>query len=257
MFRRNPIRVALLSAVVVLEILSSGTCAFAESFDKPLRETTVDLGPSPYLMPHSRPIQLYCAYYPTFMVKQLNDPGVKGTLWVTITAIRNGQLPICRQSHDSTERFLAKTWWTFTGVKGSLLFLEAADGDNGGMPFRILNWKSGRKIFEDSVFSGNQGDFGYEFERGDDGMISLRYLRVVSGDCSIPKDGTRCWNELRQKFGLPPEAAPECMGNEGEQPVPSREVPIPSAIVYPVVLKLSPQPSMKALPGPVKCWPVD
>ena len=71
------------------------------------------------------------------MVKELDDPGLKGTRWVTVTPISSDDSPACRLAHASTERFMAKEWWSFEGVKGSLLFLEAADGDsNGGMPFR-------------------------------------------------------------------------------------------------------------------------
>jgi hypothetical protein len=77
------------------------------------------------------------------MAKQLDDPGLKGTRWAMIAHILNGHVPVCRRSHGPTERFFAKEWWSFMGVKGSLLFLEAADGSSGGMPFRILDMKTG------------------------------------------------------------------------------------------------------------------
>src|SRR6202012_1959234 len=110
------------------------------------------LGQSPYLRPStSSHISLFYSYYAAFMVKELDDPGLKGTLWVTVTPIHNGHCPVCQRSHGSLERFIAKDWWSFIGVKGQLLFLEAADGEDDGMPFRILDLKTGKKIFEDSV----------------------------------------------------------------------------------------------------------
>lgn len=224
-----------------------------ESFDKPLRETVVDLGQSSYLgpAPNSR-ILLSCFYYPTFMVKQLNDPGVKGTLWVTTTAILNRQVPSCRRSHSAAEGFLAKGWWRFIGIKGELLFLEAADGEDGGMDVRILNLKTGRKIFEDSMsLINSKVDFAY----AEDGRMSMRYLRVVRGDCSIPKGGEICWNRFRQQFGLEHMSVPTCAGYEGERPIPVEQERIPSAVTYPVAVELFPRPSIKVVPGPVWCAP--
>ena len=35
-------------------------------------------------------VQLSCSYYPGFMVKELDDPGVEGAEWVTVTAFSKG-----------------------------------------------------------------------------------------------------------------------------------------------------------------------
>ena len=110
------------------------------------------------------------------------------------------------------------------GVKGSLLFLGAADGSSGGMPFRILDLKTGKKIFEDST-----GGIGHlEFMHSSDGSMSLRYLRRVGGDCSIPKGGASCRTKFMEKFALPLATAPKCTGYEGEKPVPPEEEQTPS-----------------------------
>jgi hypothetical protein len=256
--------VALLGVMVVLGNPTSGSVAPAESFDKPLRKTVVNLGRSPYLMPNNPArIQLSCFYYPDLMVKELNNPGLKGVRWVTITTVIDGDAPACRLAHASTERFMAKEWWSFEGVKGSLLFLEAADGDdNGGMPFRILDMKTGKKIFEDST-----GGIGHlEFMHSSDGSMSLRYLRRVGGDCSIPKDGMNCWSKFRTHYGLALATVPKCAGyrHEGDKEwdashpsVPLEDIGTPSAIDYPVVVELFPQPSIRAVPSPVKCFPVE
>jgi len=256
--------VALLGVTVVLGNSTSASAALTESFDKPVRKTVVNLGRSPYLMPNNPArIHLSCFYYQDFMVKELDDPGLKGVRWVTVTPVINGDAPACRLAHASTERFMAKEWWSFEGVKGSLLFLEAADGDsNGGMPFRILDLKTGRKIFEDSAW----GDGHLEFVHTTGESVSLRYLRVVGGDCSIPKDGMSCWSKFRRRYGLAIGTMPKCTGYRlegekewvvGDEGGPPEEINTPSAIAYPVVVELFPRPSIRAVPGPVKCSPVE
>jgi hypothetical protein len=258
MVSKNAVRVALLIAVVAFESSASGVVALAETFDKPVRETVVDLGPSPYLMPSDRSrIKLYCGYYVDFMVKELDDPGQKGTLWVTITPILNKQPPACRLTHGSNERFIAKGWDGFVGVKGSLLFLEAPDGENGGMPFRILDWKTGKEIFSDSVALPYYKLRGFDFIHTSSGELLLQYSRVVAGSCSIPKDGLACWNKLRRQFGLTTATPPTCTGYEEEVPVPADEVRIPSAIMYSAEVNLSSRPSSHPIAGPVKCRPVN
>jgi hypothetical protein len=255
--------VALLGVAVVLGNSIWASVALTESFDKPVRKTVVNLGRSPLLMPDNPArIQLSCYYYPAFMVKEQNNPGLKAVRWVTTKPVASEDLPACRLAHDSTERFMAKEWWSFEGVKGSLLFLKAADGDdNGGMPFRILDLKTGEKIFEDSAWWNGH----LEFVRTADETVSLRYLRVVGGDCSIPKDGMSCWSKFRRRYGLAIATMPKCTGyrHEGEREwvvgdegVPPDEIETPSAIAYPVVATLFPRPSIRAVPGPVKCSPV-
>jgi len=248
-----PVRAALLVVTVVLGNSALASVALAESFDEPLRKMVVDLGPSPSQgqLPGSRfRVKLSCSYYPAFVIKELDDDGLKGTRWVTIVPVSDGQVPACRRSHGSKDRFIAQEWWSFIGVKGSLLFLEAADGDdNQGMPFRVLDLKTGKKIFEDSAW----WDGHLEFAHTPDGKMSLSYLRVVGGGCSIPKGGTSCWNKFSEKFGLPLAAAPKCTNYLGEPTITAEDAEARSVIAYPVAVELFPQPSIKAVPGPVKC----
>ena len=247
---------------LVLGNLTSSSFASAESFDKPVRKTVVELGP-PSLMPsRGGQIQLSCFYYPDFMVKQLVDPSEKGTQWVTIDPVRNGDSPGCRQSHSPMERFIAEDGWFFIGAKGSRVFLEAADGTSGGMPFRILDQRTGKKIFEDSMW----GRAHFEFLQESGGKLTVRYLRLVEGDCSLAKDEIGCWNKFREKYGLANATVPKCMGYRregerewvpGDEGVPPAEITNPSALVYPVLLEFSPRPSIKAAQGTVRCFPVD
>jgi hypothetical protein len=95
--------------------------------------------------------------------------------------------------------------------------------------------------------------------------MSVRYLRVVGEGCSIPKDGTNCWNKFREKFGLSLTTSPKCVGYRregekewmvGDEGVPPAMVETPSTIAYPVIVQLFPRISIKAAPGALKCGPV-
>jgi hypothetical protein len=155
---------------------------------------------------------------------------------------------------------MTKDGWFFEGVKGSLLFLEASEGDeNAGMPFRVVDMKTGQKLFEDSA----RGSGHLAFAHASDGNTSLRYLRRVGGDCSIPKDGMSCWSQFRRHYGLALATPPKWTGYRkegekewvvGDEGVPPEEINTPSAIDYPVVVELSPRPSIRAVPGPVQCF---
>lgn len=87
--------------------------------------------------------------------------------------------------------------------------------------------------------------------------MSMKYLRVVRGDCSIPKGGETCWKKFRQQFGLVLASAPTCTGYEGERPIPVADEQPESVIAYPVEVELFPRPSIKALSGPVICRPAE
>jgi hypothetical protein len=208
-------------------------------------------------------VELSCLYYPQFLVKELNDPGIKGSLWVTVISVADKQAPACRLAHASAERFIAKDGWYFDGVKGPLVFLQASDGNGmAGVPFRVMDAKTGKKIFEDSAYGERENHIG--FAHAADGSMTLEYMRGVEGDCSIPKDGMSCWRKFRELYGLVVEAMPACIGyrHEGDKEwvvgdpgVPPDDVRTPSDIVYPVSVMLFPHPSIKAVPGPVKCGP--
>lgn len=256
------VRTALIGASAVLVSLPLSCGALAESFDKPDRHTVVDFGPSSYAGRNSGArVKLSCSYYPAFMVKQLDDEGQKGTQWVSVLPIFKGDVPPCRRAHNPAERVITNDGWFFIGAKNQLLFLEASDGEYDGMPFRILDWMNGKTLFQDSVLLAS-GKIDLEIADAPDGEITLNYLRVVAGDCSIPKGNASCWEQFRQKFGLPLASVPSCTGYRnigdkewvvGDPGVPPEEIDIPSANVYPVLVELLPRASIKAVAGPVKC----
>jgi hypothetical protein len=267
---RNHLWVALIVVALVSGRAASGSTAPAESFDKPVRKIVVNLGRSRYLMPKdpSR-VELSCYYYTDFMVKELNNPGLKGAELIAVVPILNGQIPTCGRSHYAGERLIGRRWsGYFKGVKDNLIFLDQSDGSEGGIVFGVFDWQTLKEIFQDSALNWDSGFLKHNllFERAADGKLTLRYRRVVEGSCSIPKDGMSCWNNFRKRFGLPSATVPKCTGYRhegdkewvvGDEGVPLDEITTPSAIAYPVTVELFPQPSIKAVPGLVECMAVE
>jgi len=234
----------------------------AESFDKPLQKTVLDLGRSQYLMGNdNRHVTVTCWYYNHFMVKEQNDPGVKGAEQITLTSLQPGRLPKCLQALQHGEKEFTE-WseeskifipWNgyFAGVKHNLIFLEWPDGDdNSGIPFTAFEADAKTKYFRDSVMLEARGERHLNFLPTSANQIVLRYLRVASAGCSIPKSGESCWSKLQQQTGLAHSPVPKCSDYDGKEAGVADSV-----IAYPVEATLYPKPSVRPLGGPVRCYP--
>jgi hypothetical protein len=120
-----------------------------EGFDTPVKKTFVDLSPSPYYRPaqHVRE-KLTCYYYSTRAVKQY-DEGQKGAEWLSIVPSAQAA---CTSRHGKHEKVYTSAEWSgyLRGVKDTVAFFDAADGEDGGMPFVAFDVGAGRKLFEDS-----------------------------------------------------------------------------------------------------------
>jgi hypothetical protein len=245
----------LFGAVIVLGMTISSSEAHAEPFDKPLQKKVVDLGQSPELRPSpDSHIKLTCSYYANFMIKELNDPGNKGALWIALVPAKSGHISACTRTHGPEDKVFKDRdghYWDgyFGGVKRDLVFLFASDGTDGGIPFTAFDSKTQAKIFRDSASIGNSYD-GLDFVQASDTQMTLRYLRVVTGTCSIPKDGSACWNKFKEQLGLRLAPVPKCSDEPGKYAGTS-----PSVIAYPVEASLFPKPSIKAVGNPVRCYP--
>jgi hypothetical protein len=251
MVRGNVEVVLLAGAVVGLGMTIFSCVADAEPFDKPVQTKVVDLGRSSLLM-RREDVKLTCFYYPQFMIKQLDDPGNKGALLIAIVATRPGHSPECIRGQSAGERAFKNWDGYFAGVKRDLVFLYDSDGTDGGLGFTAFNSETMAKVFRDSVSIDihRKLDSLLDFVPASDGQITLKYLRVVSGPCSVPKDGSVCWSKFKQQTGLRDAPMPAC-SYHGE------DVRAPSVIGYAVEVSLFPKPSIKALAGPVKCWAPD
>jgi hypothetical protein len=224
-----------------------------EGFDKPLKETVVDLGPSPFYeaSKHVRN-KLTCYYYSTFTVKEY-DQGEKGAEWLSI--VPSGQAA-CTRRHRENERVYIGPEWSgyFRGAKETVVFFDAPDGDDGGMPFAVFDVGTGRKRFEDSALLDYYRKTlhlknVFHITGGIDEISQLTYFRVVRAGCDLKTEKANCWNKARSKFGITQTDIPVCSGYE------QAEGKWESAIVYPVSVLLTNSPQIKAVDGPVFCWP--
>jgi hypothetical protein len=232
------------------------------SFDAPPKKKVVDFGPSSYYPnPQTAPhVKLSCFYFPAFMVKQY-DEGEKGAEWLSIVPIATKQVPSCTRAHVSGEKVIGAQEWSgyFKGVKTNLVFFDAADGTNDGLPFAVYDSRTGKKIFEDSAYESSmwnekvkESPFNHlQVSIGQDGQLLLRYLRVVEAGCDLHTEKAACWDQIRKKLELKSDQMPVCSGYKR---ISDRWA---SAIAYPVEVSLPPQSTIKTTAGPVKCWPVD
>jgi hypothetical protein len=262
--------IRLLFIVLALVSLSG-----ADSFDKPLAKKTIDLGSS--RSSPGRHAKVTCYFFSHFMVKEV-DLGEKGADRLSIVPITKGTTSGCTRAQGRSEKVINPKEWTgyFKGVKNDFVFFDADDGVNGGVGFAVYDAQTGKKIFEDSA-SGP-----LEFSAAPDQQLSLRYTRVLDGECAVPKEKTSCWDRIQQKIG--PENIPmpdcekgyeesaqsmakgrceaqrdkdvDCLGKELKL---AREQwsDASSIIAYPVAVVLGPQPVMKPVAGAVRCWPAD
>lgn len=247
---------------LLLAVSIAASYGRAESFDTPLHKTVLDLGRSQYLMSNdNRHVTVTCSYYSHFMVKEKNDPGVKGAELIALSPVLPGSRPKCLEALQPNEKEFAQwsdedkkfvTWnGYFAGVKRDLIFLEWPDGDdNSGIPFAAFQSDAKTILFEDSVtlLAGGRRDINFLPAPGN--QIVLRYLRVTNANCSIPKSSESCWKKLQEQTGLLHSPIPKCSDYKGNE-----AGKVPSVIAYPVEVSLYPKPSMHAVGGPVRCYP--
>jgi hypothetical protein len=195
------------------------------------------------------------------MVKEQNDPGLKGAGLIALAPVQPGHFPKCLQSLQPAEKRFSEWYeedkkfeaWNgyFAGVKRDLVFLERADGDeNSGMPFAAFELDAKTKFFEDSVTLLAGGRRELNFLPSHSSKLILRYLRVASAGCSIPKSGESCWRKLQGQTSLTRSPMPKCTDYKGKEAGMAASV-----IAYPVEVSLYPKPSMRAVGGPVRCSP--
>jgi hypothetical protein len=246
-------------AVFLLALSLHGyAAAQADSFDVPEKKMIVDLGPvgSPYSPGGNTHRKLTCYFYPTFAVREY-DVGQKGA---ELAIVPNE--PVTDSDCTWSRRTRAKLVdWTggFKGAKGNLVFFDAADGTDGGMPFAVYDSRTGKRIFEDSYYDPSMsGDITeaspfnpMRVENASDDQIILTYLRVSATDCDLHRVGSACWERIKKKFALKSANMPRCSRYEHVT------TGWASSIAYPVQVSLFPHPVTKTIDGPVRCWPVD
>jgi hypothetical protein len=150
----------------------------------------------------------------------------------------------------------------FTGLaKGDLVFFEASDGEDGGMPFAVYDSKTQKKIFEDNAYyvwmwnkklRPRPSPFNdIRVRATNDGNVVLTYLRVLGTECDIPNKGARVLATARPETRTEEHHRPQLHPLDGE---PDSWV-LSSGL--PVETSLFPTPVTKTIGGPVRCWPAD
>ena len=264
---------------LLLILLALVSLSWAESFDKPLSRKKVDLGPSP--SSSETRAKVTCYFFATFMVKEV-DMGDKGAARLAIVPVARGVIPGCTRTQGKTEKVINPKEWSgyFKGVKNDFVFFDADDGVNGGVGFAIYDAKTGNKVFEDSA-SGP-----LEFTTSQDRQLSVRYSRVLDGECAVPKEKAACWERIQQKMGTGSGSLsismPDCekgyeesaqniaksrceAQNTDNADCAAREIKLAreqwsdasSMVSYPVEVVLDAQRVIKPMAGTMKCWPAD
>ena len=254
--RKNGVRLfGLLLLVAGSLYAQADRASLDEGFDKPLKKTTVDLGPSPFYRAsqHVRN-RLTCYYYSTFTVKEY-DQGEKGAEWLSIVPSAQAA---CTRRHREDEKVYTSPEWSgyFWGVRGTFAFFSAPDGDDGGLPFAVFDVRTGGKLFEDSSLLDYYKKTlhiknVFHITSLADQIPQLAYFRVVRAGCDLKTEQVDCWNKIRVEFGITQTDLPIC--SDYEQAEDTWE----SAVVYPVSVLLTDSPQIRAVDGPVFCWPTN
>lgn len=246
----------------VLVALVLTAAAAAQGFD-PYKKQVVDYGVPKDFPGNLHHDQLTCFYYRGLMVKQLTNDWNKGALFLSFLRFDQAR-PACVKEHSADEKVLGSQDWVgyFRGVvKGDLVFFDADDGQDGGMPFAVYDSKTQEKVFQDNAYYAGMWNpklrpqpsrfNDIRVRTTHDGNVVLTYLRVLPTECDIPDKGAECWPPLVQKLGPKTAAALKCIRWDENQTTGT------SAVAYPVETSLLPTPVTKTISGPVRCWPAD
>jgi hypothetical protein len=162
----------------------------ATPFDQPVGVDNLDL-PADKANPDAKPA-VNCYRFKGFIVKEV-DLGEVGADKLAILP----EDAKCEREDAAEKKVTDPVAGYFLGVKGDLAFFQAADGSNGGMPFVVVDTKTGKSLFSDS-FEG--ADFEKINNQG--GKLVLDYVRTFSADCSLYLDGTACAQKIKKETGL-------------------------------------------------------
>jgi hypothetical protein len=194
-------------------------------------------------------------------VKEL-DWGQEGDDRISIGPNDPAHLTPCTQKHTSGETVIPsedQNAGYFGGVKGSFVFLDAADCFDRGCPFGLFDASTGKKLFEDQLRLSPKGRIAEISFVKRSGNLVMRYPSVVPAKCSLPQKKTECWNEILHTTGLTPQPIPKCVGYSGfnrHEGYGTDDESDPSVISFPVEVTLQ-DFKRRILPGSVTCWAAD
>jgi hypothetical protein len=259
---RNVIR-TFAAAMFAVSSLSAGQksqppskAPSAGSFDAPIKNQVVDLGPSPYYPDdHTMRNTLSCFYFPHLLIKQYDQREV-GSEWLSIFR-SPGKLPACKLSHGPGERVIEGREWEgyFKGVKGNLVFFDGGESQFGALSFAVYDTTTGKKLFEDDPYVPDSDSSSHLRVFSTKAGVTIKYLRAYYADCNLhSSEGKVCWEKVKAKLGLKSDHMPVCTGYDSIAKLVGTDQ-VESWIAYAVEVTLSPHPAIKPVAGPIKCWP--
>jgi len=135
--------------------------------------------------------QVTCTYYADLMVRETGtdspDPADAAMVPLRPGAVR----PSCAAT-PAHAIALKTEGYALTGRKGGFLIWDASD-PNGAEPFKVIDARSGKVLFEDGVAPALGLRRTASLEHG---RLRLTYRRAVNVDCSIVENAGRCWAKL-------------------------------------------------------------
>jgi hypothetical protein len=77
---------------------------------------------------------------------------------------------------------------------------------------------------------------------------------VAEVECDLHSDGRTCWEKVKAKLDLKTDDMPVCIGYEHISDLFGTDH-VESRVAYPVEVTLFPDPVIRTVAGPVRCWP--
>lgn len=220
-------------------------------FDEPL---TVDTAPLPKdkANPDAQP-QVNCYRFAGFMIKEVD----LGEVGAESLAVAKPDAACERAAGKDDKPVKDDLAGYFFGAKGNLVFFQASDGYNGGLPFVVFDTRTMKRLFDDSLV-------GNDFESLDVNGLTVKatFARVFSADCSLYKDPDgSCAAKVKQQTGLGGADAPlpDCRAaydaEKKRTPKYAKEIEdLPSVITYEAELDFDgTQKTVKPLKGETAC----
>jgi len=274
--RSLPAFAAAVFAVIATPVQAADAKA-DPAFDKPASVKHVRLGPA-----QTQPVsyeEIRCSYFAGLMVKEWDEREI-GDKEISYVPIQGGAAPACRKATLPGEHKLPMDDLTvyFLGYAGGAIFLTDADGANDTIGFYVFDPKTGRKRLTDTIKLDSK--FAGIAAEGD--TLRLRYLRAVTGPCSVVTEGAACWTKIAQQAGFS-GAAPDCAAGYREagrkfaeeacrirggdkQKCLAEQLArradwdkVPSVVAFDVATTVGPDDTAVVSPagGPAQCWPSD
>lgn len=166
-------------------------------FTKPVYQKTTKIGKSRNA--NRKDIVQNCYVYKNFAILEINDPGNKGAIDISLRPRNPKHKPagICKRDYKGKSTPLEQMGGYFVGVAGDLVFIDDADSFGGEMAFQVLNSKNGRELFR-SIRNINEKVL---IRAGK--TIGIRYTKALQVDCSLLEEGKNCWEYILAANKIP------------------------------------------------------